>query len=300
MCVPPGPDHAEGLGRRGGYRRTCSSRTARSGALLTPDYWLEVLPARGLNQPGTVLISGTVAMSAGWTSLRRSWKVEMTDPATGDNDQCTVCCGSKWPHPSARKLQRRQGENAAAFLHAGHQAFALGAVGTSPVDVQRTEAIPNALSCRKHGNSKVHAKTNQQSVDARTIEEYSVERRTLNSSTHQLWNGSPITDFAGVSQKLLSHDDSGASTQLSKWDAGLDTSPGGIISHDFAEEVFLLSGELTDLTLNKTFLPGAYTSRQPNMPHGPYSHPHRMHHARHCDSCLEVGAAGTLSDASTR
>lgn len=53
------------------------------GALLTPDYWLDVLTGRGLNQPGTVLISGTVAMSAGVDQFARSWKVEMTDPATG-------------------------------------------------------------------------------------------------------------------------------------------------------------------------------------------------------------------------
>lgn len=80
----------------------------------------------------------------------------------------------------------------------------------------------------------------------------------------------PDPDIAGVSQKILSHDGAGASTQLSRWDAGLDASPAGIISHEFAEEVFLLSGELTDLTLNETFLPGSYTSRQPGMPHGPY------------------------------
>jgi hypothetical protein len=53
------------------------------GALLTPDYWLEILAERGLNQPGTVLISGTVAMNAGVDQFARSWKVEMTDPATG-------------------------------------------------------------------------------------------------------------------------------------------------------------------------------------------------------------------------
>jgi hypothetical protein len=53
------------------------------GALLTPDYWLDVLAERGLNQPGTVLISGTVAMTAGVDQFARSWKVEMTDPATG-------------------------------------------------------------------------------------------------------------------------------------------------------------------------------------------------------------------------
>ena len=52
-------------------------------ALLTPDYWLEVLSERGLNAPGTVLISGTVAMNAGVNQFARSWKVEMADPVTG-------------------------------------------------------------------------------------------------------------------------------------------------------------------------------------------------------------------------
>ncbi|MCO4264540.1 DUF2848 domain-containing protein [Pseudarthrobacter sp. MDT3-26] len=52
-------------------------------ALLPPDYWLEVLTARGLNEPGTVLISGTVAMTSGVNQFARSWKVEMTDPTTG-------------------------------------------------------------------------------------------------------------------------------------------------------------------------------------------------------------------------
>lgn len=53
------------------------------GALLTPDYWLEVLAERGLKSPGTVLISGTVAMAPGVDQFARSWKVEMTDPQTG-------------------------------------------------------------------------------------------------------------------------------------------------------------------------------------------------------------------------
>jgi hypothetical protein len=53
------------------------------GALLTPDYWLQVLTERGLNRPGTVLISGTVAMTGGVNQFARSWKVEMTDPVTG-------------------------------------------------------------------------------------------------------------------------------------------------------------------------------------------------------------------------
>lgn len=52
-------------------------------ALLTPDYWLDVLTERGLNKPGTVLISGTVAMINGVDQFARTWKVELRDPVTG-------------------------------------------------------------------------------------------------------------------------------------------------------------------------------------------------------------------------
>ncbi|MET3203677.1 UNVERIFIED_ORG: hypothetical protein ABIB21_000452 [Arthrobacter sp. UYEF13] len=52
-------------------------------ALLTPGYWLDVPTERGLNEPGSVLISGTVAMTSGVNRFARSWKVEMTDPVTG-------------------------------------------------------------------------------------------------------------------------------------------------------------------------------------------------------------------------
>jgi hypothetical protein len=39
---------------------------------------------------------------------------------------------------------------------------------------------------------------------------------------------------------------------------------------DYYEEVFLLVGELHDLTLGLTFTAGHYASRPPGMPHGPY------------------------------
>ncbi|MCJ0701605.1 DUF2848 domain-containing protein [Frigoribacterium faeni] len=54
------------------------------GALLTPDYWLDVLAERDLATPGTVLISGTVAMLPGVDQFADSWSVEMHDPTTGD------------------------------------------------------------------------------------------------------------------------------------------------------------------------------------------------------------------------
>lgn len=52
-------------------------------ALLTPDYWLDVLAEKGLNRPGTVLISGTVAMIQGVDQFAHRWRVEMADPETG-------------------------------------------------------------------------------------------------------------------------------------------------------------------------------------------------------------------------
>lgn len=53
-------------------------------ALLTPDHWLEVLERRGLRVPGTVLISGTVAMAPGVDQFAPRWRVQLEDPATGE------------------------------------------------------------------------------------------------------------------------------------------------------------------------------------------------------------------------
>ncbi|MFH5879979.1 DUF2848 domain-containing protein [Arthrobacter sp. NA-172] len=54
------------------------------GALLTPDYWIDVLQERGLNEPGTVLLSGTVAMVQGVDQFAPQWRVELGDPVTGE------------------------------------------------------------------------------------------------------------------------------------------------------------------------------------------------------------------------
>lgn len=54
------------------------------GALLTPQYWLDVLRERGWLVPGTVLLSGTVAMREGVDQFADAWTVELADPATGD------------------------------------------------------------------------------------------------------------------------------------------------------------------------------------------------------------------------
>jgi anti-sigma factor ChrR (cupin superfamily) len=78
------------------------------------------------------------------------------------------------------------------------------------------------------------------------------------------------TEQTGVSERVLSRDasDPVVLTRLARWAAGLVTPD--VITHDYAEEVYLLEGELHDLTLGLTFLAGDFACRPPGMPHGPY------------------------------
>lgn len=55
------------------------------GALLPPQFWLDLLRERGWLVPGTVLLSGTVAMRAGVDQFADAWRVELHDPVTGDS-----------------------------------------------------------------------------------------------------------------------------------------------------------------------------------------------------------------------
>ena len=74
----------------------------------------------------------------------------------------------------------------------------------------------------------------------------------------------------GISQRVLSIDTTdGTLTRIARWAPG--TSSGSeVIRHEYFEEVYLLEGSLTDLTLGQTFHPGEYAARRPGMPHGPY------------------------------
>ncbi|TCO52115.1 ChrR-like protein with cupin domain [Kribbella antiqua] len=74
----------------------------------------------------------------------------------------------------------------------------------------------------------------------------------------------------GIAEKILSQDpgDGTLLTRLARWAPG--TTAPDVIRHEYVEEVYLLEGELTDLTLGQTFGPGDYACRPPGMPHGPY------------------------------
>lgn len=81
-------DHLDAITMRGWVTDADGNETliqdSTMGALLGPDYWLEVLDRRGLNVPGTILLSGTVAMVHGVDQFGEAWRVELGDPLTGD------------------------------------------------------------------------------------------------------------------------------------------------------------------------------------------------------------------------
>lgn len=72
------------------------------------------------------------------------------------------------------------------------------------------------------------------------------------------------------SQTLAEDPETGAYTGLQRYEPGVDTTPLGVRTHDYWEEVYLLEGDLTDLTLGQTFTAGMYACRPPGMPHGPW------------------------------
>jgi hypothetical protein len=71
-------------------------------------------------------------------------------------------------------------------------------------------------------------------------------------------------------QELASDPETGAYTGLTRYEPGTDTSPNGPACHDYWEEVYLLEGDLTDLSLDQTFQKGMYACRPPGMVHGPW------------------------------
>jgi 4-hydroxyphenylacetate 3-monooxygenase len=75
----------------------------------------------------------------------------------------------------------------------------------------------------------------------------------------------------GQTERILARDPaSGLATRMLRFEPGTDTSRLGVLRHDFWEEVYILSGELHDLTLDRVFPAGTYACRPPGMPHGPW------------------------------
>ena len=78
----------------------------------------------------------------------------------------------------------------------------------------------------------------------------------------------------GLSERILTRDpQTGIASRMLRFAPGTDTSPDGVLTHEFWEEVYILEGSIHDLRLKKTFSAGMYACRPPGMPHGPWVSP---------------------------
>lgn len=82
----------------------------------------------------------------------------------------------------------------------------------------------------------------------------------------------PVKGLEGMAEELtLSVDpDSGEYTRLTRFMPGADTKPFGGKSHDYPEEVFIVSGRLYDAAFGQWLEAGHYASRPPGEVHGPF------------------------------
>ncbi|TVQ17861.1 MAG: hypothetical protein EA367_16450 [Leptolyngbya sp. DLM2.Bin15] len=118
-------------------------------------------------------------------------------------------------------------------------------------------------------------------------------------STRTYWNPltpenrgqwQPIQGLENLAEELtLSIDEeTGEYTRLTRFHPGADTAKAGSKSHDYPEEIFVVSGRLYDQAFDMWLESGHYASRPPGEVHGPFktdigcvvlevSFPHRVH-----------------------
>ena len=100
-------------------------------------------------------------------------------------------------------------------------------------------------------------------------------------STATYWNAlrpeyqdqwTPIAGLEGMAEELtLSMDPiTGEYTRLTRFLPGADTTPFGGKTHDYPEEVFIVSGCLYDRAFDRWLEAGHYASRPPGELHGPF------------------------------
>jgi len=92
----------------------------------------------------------------------------------------------------------------------------------------------------------------------------------LNPENNHQWQ--PIDGMEDLAEELtLSIDEeTGEYTRLTRFHPGADTARFGEKSHDYPEEVFIVSGRLYDAAFNVWLEPGHYASRPPGEVHGPF------------------------------
>jgi hypothetical protein len=77
-----------------------------------------------------------------------------------------------------------------------------------------------------------------------------------------------------LTERILARDEqNNVATRVLHFAPGTDTTPNGVIVHDFWEEVYILEGSIIDLPLGQEFTAGMYACRPPGMKHGPWRSP---------------------------
>ncbi len=92
----------------------------------------------------------------------------------------------------------------------------------------------------------------------------------LNVENVSKWQ--PIEGLDGIAEQLtLSIDnETGEYTRLTRFYPGADTTLLGGKSHEYPEEIFIISGRLFDQAFNLWLEVGHYASRPPGEVHGPF------------------------------
>jgi len=92
----------------------------------------------------------------------------------------------------------------------------------------------------------------------------------LTSESEGRWT--PVSGLEGMVEELtLSMDPAtGEYTRLTRFQPGADTTPFGGKSHDYPEEVFIVSGRLYDQAFDLWLEAGHYASRPAGEMHGPF------------------------------
>ena len=86
------------------------------------------------------------------------------------------------------------------------------------------------------------------------------------------WTPVPGSACRGLVERVLVGDGR-VETRILCFAPGTDTTPNGVQVHEFWEEVYILTGSITDLRLGQTFTEGSYACRPPGMAHGPWRSP---------------------------
>jgi len=92
----------------------------------------------------------------------------------------------------------------------------------------------------------------------------------LNAENAASWEPVEGSDGALEQLTLAIDEHTGDYTRLTRFKAGADTKKSGAKSHDYPEEVYIISGRLYDEAFKLWLEAGHYTSRPPGEVHGPF------------------------------